>query len=166
MDNPVIKMININKSFFDNHVLHDVNFSLCEGEIHALMGENGAGKSTLMKILCGVLKSDSGEIEAFGNKVNINNVNDAKKIGIRMVFQELNLMKDLSVAQNIFIGREHKNGIFIDDTKMNELSKQVFDKMHIDIDPTALVKDLTIGQQQMVEIARAISDDIKVLILD
>ena len=166
MDNLVIKMTNINKSFFDNHVLHDVDFSLCQGEIHALMGENGAGKSTLMKILCGVLKSDTGEIEAFGNKVTINNVNDAKKIGIRMVFQELNLMKDLSVAQNIFIGREFKKGPFIDDAKINELSKQVFEKMHINIDPSALVKDLTIGQQQMVEIAKAISDDVKVLILD
>ena len=166
MDNPVIRMININKSFFDNHVLHDVNFSLCAGEIHALMGENGAGKSTLMKILSGVLKADTGEIEAFGNKVTINNIKDAKKLGIRMVFQELNLMKDLTVAQNIYIGREPRKGFLIDDTETNNLAKQVFDTMHVDIEPTALVKDLTIGQQQMVEIAKAISDDVKVLILD
>ena len=166
MDNVVIKMININKSFFDNHVLHDVNFSLCAGEIHALMGENGAGKSTLMKILSGVLKADTGEIEAFSNKVTINNINDAKKLGIRMVFQELNLMKDLTVAQNIYIGREPRKGFLIDDTETNILAKQVFDSMHVDIEPTVLVKDLTIGQQQMVEIAKAISDDVKVLILD
>ena len=166
MDNVVIKMININKSFFDNHVLHDVNFSLCAGEIHALMGENGAGKSTLMKILSGVIKADTGEIEAFSNKVTINNINDAKKLGIRMVFQELNLMKDLTVAQNIYIGREPRKGFLIDDTETNILAKQVFDSMHVDIEPTVLVKDLTIGQQQMVEIAKAISDDVKVLILD
>lgn len=166
MNKPIIQMNNISKDFNGNAVLKNVNFSLENSEVHALMGENGAGKSTLMKILAGVITDYDGTIVAFGDNVKFNDVNDAKNIGIKMIFQELNLINHLTVAQNIFIGREKYKGIFLNDKNMIEESKNLFEKMDVHIEPTSKVMDLTVGQRQMVEIAKAISDDVKVLILD
>ena len=130
------------------------------------MGENGAGKSTLMKVLTGIYKKDSGTITYEGKEVEFANTREAQDNGIVIVHQELNMLGHLTVAQNIFIGREFKKGIRIDDKKMNEEAKKLFDRMHIDIDPRETMNKLTVGKQQMCEIAKAISHDAKVIIFD
>ena len=130
------------------------------------MGENGAGKSTLMKVLTGIYTKDSGTITFEGKEVEFHNAKEAQNAGVVIVHQELNMLNHLTVAQNIFIGREFKKGFRIDDKKMNEEAKKLFDKLNIDIDPTATMGDLTVGKQQMCEIAKAISHDAKVIIFD
>ena len=121
MNELILQMKNIEKSFPGVHALKNAYFDLKAGEVHALMGENGAGKSTLMKVLCGIHKRDGGEITLFGNPVNFHNIAQAQKAGISIIHQELNMIGDLTVAQNIFIGREPiKNGIYIDDRKMEK----------------------------------------------
>ena len=131
------------------------------------MGENGAGKSTLMKVLTGIYKKDSGTITYEGKEVEFSNTREAQDAGIVIVHQELNMLSHLTVAQNIFIGREFKKGIRIDDKKMNEEAKRnCFDRMNIDIDPREMMGRLTVGKQQMCEIAKAISHDAKVIIFD
>ncbi len=167
MNNVILKMKDINKSFSGVKALQGAALELRAGEVHALMGENGAGKSTLMKILTGIYQRDSGEIELFGEKVEFQNVKDSQEKGISIIHQELNMMKDLSVAQNIFIGREYmKAGIFIDDGKMEKEAKKLLDYVGVNISPGKKLGELTVGKQQMVEIAKAISHDSKLLILD
>ena len=157
MGEVILTMKNIDKSFPGVHALDHVDFELKRGEVHALMGENGAGKSTLMKVLTGIYTKDSGTITYEGREVEFHNTHDAQAAGIVIVHQELNMVGDLTVAQNIFIGREFKKGIMIDDKKMIAESKKLFDELHIDIDPRAKMSDLTVGKQQMCEIAKAIS---------
>ena len=118
------------------------------------MGENGAGKSTLMKVLTGIYKKDSGTITYEGKEVEFANTREAQDNGIVIVHQELNMLGHLTVAQNIFIGREFKKGIRIDDKKMNEEAKKLFDRMHIDIDPRETMNKLTVGKQQMCEMQK------------
>ena len=130
------------------------------------MGENGAGKSTLMKVLTGIYKKDSGTITYFGKEVEFHNTREAQDAGVVIVHQELNMVGDLTVAQNIFIGREPKKGIRIDDRKMIEDSKKLFERLKIDINPREKMKNLTVGKQQMCEIAKAISHDCKLIIFD
>ncbi len=167
MDNVILKMTDINKSFSGVKALKGVSLELRAGEVHALMGENGAGKSTLMKILTGIYEKDSGEIEVFGEKVEFQNVKESQEKGIAIIHQELNMMKDLTVAQNIFIGREYmKFGAFIDDRKMDSEAKKLLDYVGVKISPDKKLGDLTVGKQQMVEIAKAISHNSKLLILD
>ena len=167
MGNKVIEMKGINKSFPGVKALDDVYFDLNAGEVHALVGENGAGKSTLMKILTGIYSMDSGSIMINNNKVNIDTVRDAQKLGIVMIHQELNLMNHLTVAENIFIGREKKRmRIFLDSREQNEKSSEIFAKLNLDINPNIRVGDLTVAKQQMVEIAKALSYDSKILIMD
>lgn len=167
MNNVILKMINIQKSFSGVHALKGVNFDLYSGEIHALMGENGAGKSTLMKILTGIYKADSGEIICFNKKCDFQSVKDSQSAGISIIHQELNQVQDLTVAQNIFLGREKvKSGIFIDDKKMVKKAEELLKYVGVNIDPTEKIASLTIGKQQMVEIAKAISFDSKILVLD
>lgn len=163
----VVEMIGISKSFFGVKVLDSVNFSVSPGEIHALAGENGAGKSTLMKILQGVYTLDAGEIKIAGEKVSIHSFQDARKLGIGMVFQEFSLVPELSVAQNIFLDREHKNkfGLFDEKRTINQ-AKLVMEELGLDIDVTAKVSTLGRAYQQLTEIAKAIAGEAKILILD
>lgn len=166
MGEVILTMKDIDKSFPGVHALDHVNFEVKRGEVHALMGENGAGKSTLMKVLTGIYTKDSGTITYEGKETEFHNTREAQDAGVVIVHQELNMLGHLTVAQNIFIGREFKKGIKIDDKKMNEEAKKLFDRLHIDIDPTETMSDLTVGKQQMCEIAKAISHEAKVIIFD
>ena len=166
MSKTIVELKNVFKSFHGNEVLSDVSLSFAKGEVQALVGENGAGKSTLTKILCGVLSKDKGSIIFNGKKVNFKKVADAQALGIRMVYQELFLMKDLTIAQNIYIGREPKKGLFIDDALMEEKCRALFDVYGVDLDPSIQVKHLTVAQMQMVEILKNISQNASVLVLD
>ena len=166
MGEVILTMKDIDKSFPGVHALDHVNFEVKRGEVHALMGENGAGKSTLMKVLTGIYTKDSGTITYEGKDIEFHNTREAQDAGIVIVHQELNMLGHLTVAQNIFIGREFKKGIKIDDKKMNEEAKKLFDRLHIDIDPTETMANLTVGKQQMCEIAKAISHEAKVIIFD
>ncbi len=166
MGEVILTMKDIDKSFPGVHALDHVSLELKRGEVHALMGENGAGKSTLMKVLTGIYTKDSGTITYEGKEVEFHNAREAQDAGIVIVHQELNMLNHLTVAQNIFIGREPKKGLGIDDKKMIEDSKALFDRLNIDIDPSARMGDLTVGKQQMCEIAKAISHDAKVIVFD
>lgn len=167
MSNVILRMTDISKSFSGVKALKNAALELRAGEVHALMGENGAGKSTLMKILTGIYGRDGGEIELFGEKVNFQNVKDSQEKGIAIIHQELNMMKDLTVAQNIFIGREYMQlGVFINDAQMEREAKKLLDYVGVKIQPGERLGNLTVGKQQMVEIAKAISFDSKLLILD
>lgn len=167
MKKVILEMKGIDKRFSGVHALKSANLELCEGEVHALMGENGAGKSTLMKVLCGIHKRNAGEVILFGESVDFSNIKESQDAGISIIHQELNMMNHLTVAQNIYIGREPiKNGIYIDDKKMEEDARALFERIGIDIDPSVKVGSLTVGRQQMVEIAKAVSYDSKILILD
>ncbi len=162
-------MENVNKSFPGVQALKDVYFELNRGEVHALVGENGAGKSTLMKILVGAYRKDSGRIIYKGKEVDIPNPRVAQEMGISMVFQELNLMPHLTVAQNIFIGREPKRKkipIFLDDDEINKRTKELLNMLHLKVEPNAKVSNLSVGKQQMVEIAKALSFNSEVIIFD
>ncbi len=161
-------MKDINKRFMGVHALKGVDFELKAGEVHALVGENGAGKSTLMKALTGIYPKDSGEIHYLGKLFNPHSPKEALKAGIGIIHQELNMMDHLTVAQNIFIGRESMKfgGLILDEKTLNFRTNRLFEKLNMKIDPTALLGRLTVGKQQMVEIAKAVSHDLKVLILD
>ena len=162
----ILQMRGIDKSFPGVHALDHVDFDVRRGEVHALMGENGAGKSTLMKVLTGIYTKDSGSIIFDGREVEFHSPKEAQDAGIVIVHQELNMMNHLTVAQNIFIGREFMKGSIIDDARMNEESKKLFDQLGISIDPTEKMGNLTIGKQQMCEIAKAISHKAKVIVFD
>lgn len=166
MSELILKMTGIDKRFSGVHALKGVNFDLYSGEVHALMGENGAGKSTLMKVLCGIHAYDAGEIEYFGKKVKFGSIAESQAVGINIIHQELNMMNHLTVAQNIYIGREPMKGIFIDDKKMEADARELFKHIGISIDPSVKLGSLTVGKQQMVEIAKAVSHESKLLILD
>ena len=166
MGEVILTMKGIDTSFPGVHALDHVDLEVRKGEVHALMGENGAGKSTMMKVLTGIYKKDSGTITYEGKEVEFHNTREAQDAGVVIVHQELNMLGHLTVAQNIFIGREFKKGISIDDKKMNEEARKLFDRMHIDIDPTETMSRLTVGKQQMCEIAKAISHEAKVIIFD
>ncbi len=166
MGDIILTMKGIDKSFPGVHALDHVDLEIRKGEVLALMGENGAGKSTLMKVLTGIYKKDSGTITYEGKEVEFSNTREAQDAGIVIVHQELNMLGHLTVAQNLFIGREFMNGVKIDDKKMNEEAKKLFDKLNVDIDPTETMSNLTVGKQQMCEIAKAVSFDAKVIIFD
>ena len=162
----LLEMKGISKRFRGVQALNGVNFDLREGEVHALVGENGAGKSTLMKVLTGIHQPNAGEIFYLGKPYAVKNIGESQALGISMVHQELNMMNDLTVAQNIFIGREMRSGFIIKDNDMVKETRAIFDHIGIDIDPKIKLGRLTVGKQQMVEIAKAVSRDCKVLILD
>ena len=166
MSETILRMQGIQKYFSGVHALKGVNFDLRAGEVHALMGENGAGKSTLIKVLCGIHKRDGGTVEYFGEEVDFENIAQSQDAGISVIHQELNMMNHLTVAQNMFIGREAKRGGLINDRKMEEDAGKLFEKIGVHIDPSVRLGDLTVGKQQMVEIAKAISRDCKLLVLD
>ena len=135
MGEVILTMKDIDKSFPGVHALDHVNFEVKRGEVHALMGENGAGKSTLMKVLTGIYQKDSGSITYKGKETEFHNTREAQDAGVVIVHQELNMVGDLTVAQNIFIGREPKKGFSIDDKKMIEDSKKLFQELNIEINP-------------------------------
>ncbi len=162
-----LEVKDVYKSFFENPVLRGVSFKVECGSILGLLGGNGAGKSTLMKIVNGIYSMDSGEIHIDGEVVNIRNAQDAKNIGIAMVYQELSLVPTLTVLQNLFLNCEPTKGIQIDDKASLKKAQQIIDSFGIeDIDLNAITGDLPIGKQQVVEILKALLKDVKVLILD
>ena len=142
MGDVILTMKGIDKSFPGVHALDHVDLEIRKGEVLALMGENGAGKSTLMKILTGVYSKDSGTITYEGKEVEFKNTREAQDAGVVIVHQELNMLGHLTVAQNLFIGREFKNGIKIDDKKMIEESKKLFQRLNVDIDPTETMANI------------------------
>lgn len=167
MQNAILEMNNIHKRFHGVYALKGVHFDLRAGEVHALMGENGAGKSTLMKVLCGIYERNEGDVVLFDKPVNFSTIKESQDAGISMIHQELNMMNHLTVAQNIYIGREPMiNGMYIDDKKMERDAAELFKKIRVNIDPSATLGSLTVGKQQMVEIAKAVSRNAKILVLD
>jgi ribose transport system ATP-binding protein len=166
-DVPAVEMREITKAFDSNVVLAGVDFEVAQGEVHALAGGNGAGKSTLMKILQGVYRKDSGVIRINGREVNFSSIHDAKAAGIGMVFQEFSLVPSLTVAQNIYLTTEPlANGVFIRDREAIDKAREVFQQMEVDIDPAARVSDLGTAYWQLTEIAKAMAQDARVLIMD
>ncbi|WCK53189.1 sugar ABC transporter ATP-binding protein [Aneurinibacillus sp. Ricciae_BoGa-3] len=166
-DNYVLKMENIEKAFNGIPVLKKASFSLAKGEIHALCGGNGAGKSTLMKILTGVYSKDDGTIDIDHHKVEINSMQDAEKNGIAMIFQEFSLIPTLTVAQNIFLTREPRSAkTFINDKECVRAAEAILKTLNVDINPNVTVDSLGVGYWQMVEIAKALSKNAKILIMD
>lgn len=168
MSDVLVLMEGIDKTFPGVHALKQCRFELCSGEVHALLGENGAGKSTLMKILSGVYSKDAGRIVYKGKEVEIPNTKAAQDLGISIIFQEFNLIPHLTVAQNIYIGREPRRGVrfILNEKEINEKTQKLLDMMNLDIDPRAKVSELSVAKQQMVEIAKALSLNSEVLIMD
>lgn len=162
----LIRAKGIVKSFPGVKALKNVDFDLRPGEVHALLGENGAGKSTLVKILSGVYSRDEGQIFMEDQPVEIPSPKAAQNMGIHIIHQELNLFQHLTVAQNVFIGREYKTGGLLDERKQNAETKKIMDRLKIDIKPNEKVKNLTVSKQQMIEIAKSLSANVKVLIMD
>ena len=162
----ILKMNNITKTFPGVKALDNVSLELVEGEVHALLGENGAGKSTLIKVLGGSYHADGGEIEINGKKVRINSVQDAEKNGVAIIHQELVLVPYMTVAENIFLGRELGKGVTVDLKAQEREAQKVLDELGMNIHAGSLVKDLSIAQQQMVEITKAVSAHSKILVMD
>ncbi|MDD2981584.1 MAG: sugar ABC transporter ATP-binding protein [Hespellia sp.] len=166
MKNVIVSMENICKSFPGVKALDHVNFELRSGEVMALLGENGAGKSTLMKILSGVYTRDSGTMKIFGKEYDDLSPKQAQEAGVAIIHQELNMCKHLSVAENMFLGRELCGKGILKNSEMEEEAKKILDDLKIDIDPKQTVGELPVSKQQMVEIAKALSIDAKILIMD
>ncbi len=164
----LVEMDGISKDFPGVHALRDCRFDLRRGEVHALVGENGAGKSTLMKILAGVYRMDSGRIRVKGADVDIATPRAAQQLGISIIHQELSLMPNLTAAQNIFIGREPRGRMpfLLDERALNKSAQGLFDQLHLKLDPQTKVANLAVAQQQMVEIAKALSHKAEVVIMD
>ncbi len=162
-----IEMKGIDKSFGTNQVLKDAGFVLGHGEVHALMGENGAGKSTLMKILTGVYTKDKGTVIVDGAEVNYKNPQEAEKAGIVFIHQELNVLFDLTVEENLFMGKEIKNRFgFCNQKAMRQKASEALGRLGVRIDPGEVMSNLSVGQQQMIEICKALMVDAKVIIMD
>ncbi|MDR1137668.1 MAG: sugar ABC transporter ATP-binding protein, partial [Synergistaceae bacterium] len=157
----------IHKSFGDNEVLKGIAMTVLPGTVHGLVGGNGAGKSTLMKIINGVYARDSGYIEINGRPADYSTPLGARSAGVAMVYQEFSLIPSMTVAENLFLGREPRRWGLIDGSSMRESAKKVFTELNVDIDPSHIVKNLSVGRKQMVEIAKALLvTDASVLILD
>ncbi|MCL5073729.1 MAG: ATP-binding cassette domain-containing protein, partial [Actinobacteria bacterium] len=162
----ILEMVNINKDFNGVQVLEDINFDLKRGEVHAIIGQNGAGKSVLMKILSGVYTRSSGKIVIDGKEINYTTPMEARKKGIGMIFQEFSLIPTMTVARNIFLNREPKRGIFIKDGEMIKDSKQTLENLGVDINPKKILKDLSVSHKQLVEIAKIVSQERKIIVMD
>ena len=164
---PILEMQGITKTFNGFNALQDVNLTIYPGEVHALMGENGAGKSTLMKILAGAYIADRGEIRIDGQAIKMTNPGQARELGIAIIYQELNLAPNLTVAENIFMGSElTKGGTFIDQNAMRSKASQVLENLDASFEAGDLVSTLSIAEQQQVEIARALKDRSRILVMD
>src|SRR6266498_3982555 len=165
---PFLEMRDITKSFPGVRALDGVSFELHKGEIHALVGENGAGKSTLMKVLAGVYPHPQygGQILIQGNEQKFASVRDAEKAGIAVIFQELSLVKEMSVGENIFLGREPRKFGVIRWEELFRRARHLLNDLHLPIDPRTPIRNLGIGQQQLIEIAKALSHEARILVLD
>lgn len=164
----MIAMSGISKSFSGNKVLQDVEFDVVKGEIHALMGENGAGKSTLMKILTGIYTRDAGEVWVKGEKVEFKNAKEAEAAGIAVIHQELNILPDLTVAENFYLGNEMtygKSGI-LKTKEMNRTAEEILAKLGLHVDGSTITRELSVGKQQIIEIAKAVSSNAEVIVMD
>lgn len=166
MNEVIVSMNNISKTFPGVKALDNVHFELRSGEVMALLGENGAGKSTLMKILSGVYTRDGGTMEIFGKSYDDLTPKQAQEAGVAIIHQELNMCKHLSVAENMFLGREMVAKGILDNRKMRQEARNILNELKIDIDPDQTVGDLPVSKQQMVEIAKALSIHAKILIMD
>ncbi|MBS8266225.1 sugar ABC transporter ATP-binding protein [Mesobacillus boroniphilus] len=168
MSDYILEMNQISKEFTGVKALSDVNFKVKKGEIHCLIGENGAGKSTLMKVLSGVYPYGTydGDIVFEGAVQQFNRISDSVNAGIAIIYQELALFPDLTVYENIFAGNEVKRGSIVDWNQTIVKAKEMLQKVKLDVSPETLVKDLSVGKQQLVEIAKALSKNVKLLILD
>ncbi|MEG0270738.1 MAG: sugar ABC transporter ATP-binding protein [Clostridia bacterium] len=166
MNEVIVSMRDICKSFPGVKALDHVQFELRSGEVMALLGENGAGKSTLMKVLSGVYTRDSGEMELFGKPYGNLTPKQAQAVGVAIIHQELNMCRHLSVAENMFLGREKVNGIVLSNREMEQEAQRVLSELKVDISPKQVVGDLAVSKQQMVEIAKALSMNARVLIMD
>lgn len=162
----LVELRDIHKSFYGVEVLHGVDFTLEPGTVHALMGENGAGKSTLMKVIAGVHNCDSGQIFIDGQEVKINSPSDAQSLGVAMIHQELSPINEMSVAENIFLGREPSHFGFVDYPELYRQTSALLQDLNIDLAPKTKMKSLRVADQQMVEIAKAISQNAKIVIMD
>ena len=161
-----VELRNISKSFGGIVALKNVTFKVKPGEIHALVGENGAGKSTLMKILSGAYTKDSGQIFIDGKEVHIKNTQDSKKLGIGIIYQEFSLVPELSVAENVFLNKLDITGFWMKWGKMNKKAEEIINSIGFSINPSVKTGSLSIAQQQIVEIVKALSEQVRVLILD
>ncbi|WP_144874814.1 sugar ABC transporter ATP-binding protein [Microbacterium sp. 1.5R] len=166
MGEPILRVEGISKGFPGVQALKDVHLEVRAGEVLVLVGENGAGKSTLMKILSGIYTKDEGTISFEGREVELTSPLQAQQLGVTIIHQELNLMPDLTVAQNIFVGREPKIGPFLSERRLNSQTAELLNRLDIRLDPRQKVGELTVAEQQMVEIAKALSFNAKVLIMD
>lgn len=166
MQNELVRMEGIQKYFPGVHALDDIHLDVKSGEVLALVGENGAGKSTLMKVLTGIYKKDGGKIFWKGQEVELNSPKDAQDLGIGIIHQELNLMPHLTVADNIFIGKELTRGPFVNRKRMNKETQELMDSLNLKISPTDIIRNLSVAKQQMVEIAKALAENSELLIMD
>jgi len=167
MDEIILRVEGISKSFPGVKALQNVSFDLYKGEVHVLLGENGAGKSTLMKLLTGVYHPDNGKMFLHDREVTFETVKDSQEKGIGIIFQEYNLIPDLTVAQNIFLGREPKTKLgLIDKKKLNKDAREILDFLHIEIDPDEYLANLGVAHQQIIEVAKALSINSEILIMD
>ena len=162
----IVELENICKSFPGVKALDNVHFHLKAGEVMALLGENGAGKSTLMKVLSGVHNKDSGTMKIFGQVVDNMTPKRAQELGVAIIHQELNMCQHLTVAENMFLGRERRKGVMLSQKEMNAEAARVLRSLDIDLDPTTMVGSLQVSKQQMVEIAKALSTNARILIMD
>ena len=162
----ILEFQNISKSFVGVKALSDVSFSVREGEVHALLGENGAGKSTLMKILSGAYMKDAGKVFLDGQEIQVKNTKESERLGISIIYQELNLIPELSVAENIFLDRQPKRNGFIDWKQMNQDAEKILEGIDMKIPPKMIVSTLSVAQRQMVEIAKAVSLGARLVIMD
>jgi ribose transport system ATP-binding protein len=162
-----VQVTGVTKSFGDTRALKGVDFEVAQGEVHALLGENGAGKSTLLKIIQGVYRPDDGEVRIFGEQVKSFSADEMFRLGVSMIFQEFSLVPTLSVAENIFLGREKRDRIgLMDRAAMRQRTRELFDEIGMKINPRTLVGELSTGYKQLVEVAKAVARDSRVLIMD
>jgi ribose transport system ATP-binding protein len=166
MSEYILEMKDISKSFYGVQVLNHAHLEVKHGEVHVLLGENGAGKSTLIKILSGAYRKEEGTIFIDGQEFNVSSPKEALDSGISVIYQEFNLVPHLPVYENIYMGKEFVNKGFLNKKKAIMESKRYMDMIGLDVDPTRLVSSLSVAQKQMVEIAKAISNEVKILVLD
>ena len=167
MDN-FIQIRGVSKQFYGVYALKDISFDIAKGSVHAIMGENGAGKSTLMKILGGVYQADGGTISIDGTVRNIRNVQDSAACGISVIYQEFNLVPELTVAENIYISDVPKKTFLgiVEKKKRRAKAKEILDMLEIQVNPDEFVKNLSVSEKQMVEIAKALSRNAQIIIMD